>query len=108
MVQQTDGGHFDVIIDDGGHHNCQIYHTFLKFWPRINPGGLYFIEDLHAGRLGHYMKDVDKRCHGTLMANVIKDWMEQLIVTNGTITYRLPSNVSFVTCQFQMCLIAKK
>jgi hypothetical protein len=107
-IEQTNGGHFDVVIDDGGHHNCQIYHTFLKFWPLLNPGGLYFIEDLHAGTWRFNMIDVDTpRCDGTRMVNVIKDWTEQLIDGTGT-KYPLPVNCSFIHCQHEMCLIAKK
>merc|ERR1712038_215631 len=36
---EKSGGNFDVIIDDGGHTNCQIGNTFDKLWPTINPGG---------------------------------------------------------------------
>ncbi len=43
-IEQTGGGEFDVVIDDGGHDNCQIWTTFQKFWPLLKPGGLYFIE----------------------------------------------------------------
>ena len=40
------GGDFDVVIDDGGHQNCQIMTTFLKLWPLLRPGGLYFLEGM--------------------------------------------------------------
>ena len=36
---ETSGGNFDVVIDDGGHQNCQIWHSFLKLWPALKPGG---------------------------------------------------------------------
>lgn len=41
------GGGFDIIIDDGSHasHHQQIPLGFL--FAHLNPGGLYFIEDLH-------------------------------------------------------------
>lgn len=43
---------FDVIIDDGGHENHQIYASFnVLFHEALAPGGLYFIEDLHVNRL---------------------------------------------------------
>ena len=35
----TSGGGFDVIIDDGGHQNCQIWTSFQKLWPDLLPGG---------------------------------------------------------------------
>jgi hypothetical protein len=43
---------FDVVIDDGSHRpdHQQISLDFL--FPRLSPGGLYFIEDLLANGLG--------------------------------------------------------
>ena len=37
------GGNFDVVVDDGGHKNSQIYNTFNVLWDEVNPGGFYFI-----------------------------------------------------------------
>ena len=37
-IQQS-GGEFDVIIDDGGHIQCQIWTSFEKLWPTVKPGG---------------------------------------------------------------------
>lgn len=49
-INQT-GGNFDVIIDDGGHANHQIYNSFhLLFFKALKPGGAYFIEDLQVTR----------------------------------------------------------
>ena len=44
------GGNFDVIVDDGSHHNKHIKATFDELWPSLRPGGLYFMEDLQVGR----------------------------------------------------------
>ena len=45
------GGKFDVILDDGGHHNHEILTTFdTLFHKALSPGGYYFIEDLQVGR----------------------------------------------------------
>ncbi len=49
-IEESGGGEFDVIIDDGGHQNCQILTTFEKFWPLLRPGGLYFIEGVSRYR----------------------------------------------------------
>lgn len=41
-------GHFDIIIDDGSHLCSDVIVTFAKYFPKLNCGGLYIIEDLHA------------------------------------------------------------
>ena len=38
-------GHIDVIIDDGSHINSHVITTFETLFPRLAPGGLYFVED---------------------------------------------------------------
>ena len=41
---EKSGGDFDVIVDDGGHQSCQIWTSYLKLWPQLKSGGLYFME----------------------------------------------------------------
>lgn len=41
-------GHFEVIIDDGGHSWKQQIVSFETLFPRLTPGGLYFLEDMHT------------------------------------------------------------
>jgi hypothetical protein len=36
------------IIDDGSHRHADIVNTFKILYPKLAPGGIYFIEDLHA------------------------------------------------------------
>ena len=78
-VDQSGGGHFDVIIDDGGHHNCQIFNSFITFWPLQQPGGLYFIDDLQVSKVRPFSGRVDERGNETIMVNIVKDWIELLI-----------------------------
>ncbi len=42
------GETFDVIIDDGSHVSPEVIATFEACVKRLRPGGLYFVEDLHA------------------------------------------------------------
>jgi hypothetical protein len=37
-----------VVIDDGAHTDSAIVDTLEHLFPRVAPGGLYFVEDLHA------------------------------------------------------------
>ena len=35
---KTSGGSFDVIIDDGAHHNTFIHTSFVELWGSVKPG----------------------------------------------------------------------
>jgi hypothetical protein len=37
---------WDIIIDDGGHFNDQVFTSFFMLWPYVKQGGFYAIEDL--------------------------------------------------------------
>jgi predicted O-linked N-acetylglucosamine transferase (SPINDLY family) len=39
---------FDIIIDDGSHQSDEVISTFTHLFKKLNPGGTYIIEDLHA------------------------------------------------------------
>jgi hypothetical protein len=39
---------FDVIIDDGSHRSEEVVSTFRACFERLDPGGLYIVEDLHC------------------------------------------------------------
>lgn len=39
---------FEVIIDDGSHTSVDVIHTFKTLYPKLKPGGVYLIEDLHC------------------------------------------------------------
>jgi SAM-dependent methyltransferase len=40
--------HFDIIIDDGSHRSKDVIATFEGCFGRLDPGGIYIIEDMHA------------------------------------------------------------
>lgn len=109
-IQETGGGDFDVIIDDGGHSNLMIMSSFEKLFPKMKPGGLYFIEDMSVGRGAPWKDWVDDTNGKAVVVDVVKDWIEQLTVPQ---TYRkpvehpLPAEVSFVFCQQEACVIGK-
>lgn len=51
---------FDTILDDGSHINSEVITTFRNLFPKIKPGGVYMIEDLHTSYWtefgGEYLK----------------------------------------------------
>jgi len=103
LVQVT-GGNFDVIIDDGGHRNSQIFTSFNTLWPHLAPGGLYFMEDLQVGRAQGFEDSNGK----TIMVEVIKDWIEQLVISFPRLyTHKIPSQMKSVTCINHACVMVK-
>ena len=118
----TAGGRFDLVIDDGRHSNSQVLTTFQHLWRAVNPGGLYFMEDLQVGRL-----ELWDDTNGTaVISDVIQAWIEQLLIkaeyagqrlVQGVTTSRayesirrhpLPRAAAFVFCQHEACVIGKR
>jgi hypothetical protein len=44
----SNGGDYDIIIDDGSHVGEHILTSFRYLFPFVKPGGYYIIEDLHS------------------------------------------------------------
>lgn len=103
-IEQS-GGNFDVIIDDGGHHNCQIWTSFQKLWPTVKPGGLYFIEDMQVAKYDHYKTYSTTLCNGstTIVPENLKGIMDDLIYDTER-----KSDIKFIFCQSEACVLAKK
>lgn len=59
----------DVIIDDASHHNALTTQTFRILFPKLKPGGLYFVEDVHTSYWRqHYGGDENPLSQATAMA----------------------------------------
>ena len=39
---------FEIIIDDGSHRSSDIIRSFVRYFPRLECGGVFIIEDLHC------------------------------------------------------------
>ena len=102
---------FDAVIDDGGHKNSQKGATFDWFWPATNPGGVYFIEDMHVDYMSHY-EDTNGKA---IFTDVVRDWLSQLAgvsINNATGKpfdgrRQLPAETRFIACQTRACAIGK-
>ncbi len=52
---------FDIIVDDGSHICSDVIKTFELFFPKLNNGGLYIVEDLHASYWKNYQGGYKKK-----------------------------------------------
>jgi len=95
------GGRFDAVIDDGGHRNKQIRTSFETLWPHVNPGGLYFLEDLQVGRIDGYADG------GVVISDLVQAWVEQLLTHHARSDLPLPEGVQSIFCQAEACVLMK-
>ena len=111
------GGKFDVIVDDGGHTNIQIITTLNHLWKEVNPGGLYFIEDLQVGRNPKYFsKNISPP-----MTVIMQVWIDYLTTTKTQAPYvpipphvasilekyPFPIGLEAIFCQMEACVLFK-
>lgn len=47
-IVNFENGPFDIVIDDGSHQNRDQIKTFEYLFPKMNPGGIYIVEDIHT------------------------------------------------------------
>jgi len=77
----NESNELDVIIDDGSHYTNDIISSFKVLYPKLKPGAIYFIEDLHASQanlkqiideVSKYNEDIKLFCNNKLLM-VIKN-----------------------------------
>jgi cephalosporin hydroxylase len=76
QVVKASGGHFDVIIDDGGHYVDQQLTSFQVLFPTLRSGGIYVIEDLETSYLEKFGGGPPGKT-GTTVA-FLKDFVDSL------------------------------
>lgn len=68
---------FRVVIDDCAHIADAARAAFQVFWPKLLPGGLYFIEDWETGYWPHWPDGAKKTMHHSAgMVLFLKDCVE--------------------------------
>ncbi|CAE7428194.1 tylE [Symbiodinium sp. CCMP2456] len=98
---KTSGGNFDIIIDDGSHHNKHVKASFEGLWPSVRPGGLYFLEDLQVGREPPY-------ADGPSTSEIMQAWVHQMLnPTTAAGEFPLPLDVESIYCQWEACVVRK-
>ena len=79
-------------------------------WPHLNPGGYYFIEDLHVGIARTSQRST--QCLNIPFHEYLVDWQKQLIYQTfpGQIepTHPFPKDLAFVHCQAEACVLHKR
>ena len=113
LGSQTDGPFldtlapaYDIIIDDAGHFAGAQIESFRLLWPKVNPGGLYFIEDLHTAwspqhcnaprTIMRFMEDIMEEMQdhagpeGRAKPNPEDKWysIQQIIIRKGMAIFR--------------------
>lgn len=122
-VRESNGG-FDVIIDDGGHHNRHILTSFnVLFHQALLPGGLYYLEDLHVGTVAPYNENDDS------ISSILQAWIDELVIPGPSAKkhandgdfgppsphvaelrkkYPKPAEVEWIFCQAEACVVGKR
>ena len=94
-----------MVRDDGGHQQCQIWTTFVKLWPNLRAGGLYFIEDIHVSHDPNWNQVGSPLCKEGL--NVVDRLLYEMIRLGKGRKGKI-SDVDFVYCQRDACVLGKK
>jgi 23S rRNA U2552 (ribose-2'-O)-methylase RlmE/FtsJ len=75
-------GRFDVIMDDGSHHNSDVIKTFELLFPLLNDNGLYIVEDTNIYKTENYI-DSNYDDHLTYFYRYTK-FLNQTRIDNST------------------------
>jgi cephalosporin hydroxylase len=90
---------FDLIIDDGSHISTDILNAFLSYFPLVNPGGTYIIEDAHCLYLddfsGGLLNDFGGYAFFKKLVDIVsfQFWRDQASIGTYLRTYFHPNNI---------------
>ena len=74
FIDHTGVQAFQVIVDDGSHWGEDQLHSLENFWPHLEPGGFYFIEDIAPGTLLFENPSLIKQVVGKANYFSVIDW----------------------------------
>ncbi len=97
------GGKFDIIVDDGGHTMVQQQTSFDTLFPEVNPGGLYFCEDLQTSYIQLYGGGAGKP--DTMMER-IKGSLDDLMLAKPR--HAVMGDIYSIDCMREVCAFSKK
>lgn len=128
IAAEIGGDRFDIIIDDASHLGIVSKRTFeLLFMDRLNPGGLYVLEDWGTGYLAHWPDgaamsvhaDVptgaepayELRSHQMGMVGLIKQLIDHIgsadVIAGGATAFN-PYPIDYATVAPGLCFLKKK
>jgi SAM-dependent methyltransferase len=92
---------FDIIIDDGGHTMNQQQISLEVMLSRLNPGGIYILEDLHTSTDPGYGGSIEYRNNNTTL-HLIEQIANGVIEENNNFYIR---NLQNIINQIQKCTV---
>jgi hypothetical protein len=114
---------FDIVIDDGSHKSKDTILTFLKYFPIVSAGGVYIIEDLHAGYWQQYggglfhkkspvaflkfLVDALNAEHGGVNESIADFMTMELPEYRSLYDQNLPAEIKSITFSKSMCIVRK-
>ena len=106
-------GPFDIVIDDGSHLQIGIRTAFQVFFPSLNPGGIYIIEDIATAYYpdfdGDYLplRKIGSKPNTIALIAELIDGMQSDFWT-GRSSNKLQKMVQSVHCERDIVFITKK
>lgn len=92
---------FDIIIDDGGHTMAQQQISLEVMFQRLNPGGIYILEDLHTSTDPSYGGCINYKNNNTTL-HLIEQIANKEIEKNNTFYIHKLQNI---VDQTQSCTV---
>lgn len=86
-----------VVVDDGGHSAAEMKASLNNWWPRIQPGGLFFMEDLAES---YVVSD-------GFVKSLLKSIVQDVVSSSTSTTSSISKYVESIECMEQICVLKK-